>query len=127
MKQEIKELKKVAEAKEKELKQYVQGEFKKLCGKLFETYPTLESFGWNQSTPKWNDGSECNFSVNSDDITINGIDSYEVPKELEKAASDISNLLSEIPENLMEQVFGNNKEITVKKDKVIIKDYDCEY
>jgi hypothetical protein len=40
---------------------------------IFEKYPTLESFGWTQYTPYFNDGDVAIFSVNTDWIYINGI------------------------------------------------------
>jgi hypothetical protein len=38
---------------------------------IFEKYPTLESFGWSQYTPYFNDGDTTIFSVNTDYISIN--------------------------------------------------------
>lgn len=38
---------------------------------IFEKYPTLESFGWTQYTPYFNDGDTTIFSVNTDYISIN--------------------------------------------------------
>ncbi len=38
---------------------------------IFEKYPTLESFGWTQYTPYFNDGDSTIFSVNTDYISIN--------------------------------------------------------
>jgi hypothetical protein len=38
---------------------------------IFEKYPTLESFGWTQYTPYFNDGDATIFSVNTDYISIN--------------------------------------------------------
>jgi len=38
---------------------------------IFEKYPTLESFGWMQYTPYFNDGDATIFSVNTDYISIN--------------------------------------------------------
>jgi hypothetical protein len=38
---------------------------------IFEKYPTLESFGWTQYTPYFNDGDTCIFSVNTDYISVN--------------------------------------------------------
>ena len=42
------------------------------CKNIFEKYPKIESFGWNQYTPYFNDGETCFFSVNTDWIYING-------------------------------------------------------
>ena len=47
--------------------------FTELTKSIFEEYPKVESFGWNQYTPYFNDGDTCTFSVNTDWIYINGI------------------------------------------------------
>ena len=39
---------------------------------IFDKYPTLDSFGWSQYTPYFNDGDTCIFSANTDYISING-------------------------------------------------------
>lgn len=39
---------------------------------IFNKYPTLESFGWTQYTPYFNDGDTCIFSANTEYIKING-------------------------------------------------------
>ena len=38
---------------------------------IFEKYPTLESFGWTQYTPYFNDGEACVFYADTDYITVN--------------------------------------------------------
>ncbi len=39
---------------------------------VFLKYPKLESFGWTQYTPYFNDGDTCVFSANTDYLMING-------------------------------------------------------
>lgn len=39
---------------------------------IFRKYPQLESFGWSQYTPYFNDGETCVFSPNTSYIKING-------------------------------------------------------
>lgn len=46
--------------------------FTDLTKTIFEDHPKLESFGWSQYTPYFNDGETCTFSVNTDYIYING-------------------------------------------------------
>ncbi len=38
---------------------------------IFDKYPTLESFGWTQYTPYFNDGETCVFYANTDYISVN--------------------------------------------------------
>jgi hypothetical protein len=46
--------------------------FEDWCKTVFEKHPKVESFGWNQYTPYFNDGDTCIFSANTDYINING-------------------------------------------------------
>ena len=46
--------------------------FTDLTKEFFDENPELESFGWNQYTPYFNDGDTCEFSANTDYIYING-------------------------------------------------------
>ena len=38
--------------------------FTDLTKTIFEDHPKLESFGWSQYTPYFNDGETCTFSAN---------------------------------------------------------------
>jgi hypothetical protein len=55
----------------KEVLDLSSGIFEDFYKYIFEKYPTLESFGWNQYTPYFNDGDATIFSVNTDYISIN--------------------------------------------------------
>ena len=76
----IKEKFKIVREKQKEIKK-LQKEildisvkiFTDLTKIIFEKYPKVKSFGWNQYTPYFNDGDTCTFSVNTNWIYINGI------------------------------------------------------
>jgi hypothetical protein len=46
--------------------------FNDWCKEIFEKHPKVESFGWNQYTPYFNDGDTCVFSANTDYIIVNG-------------------------------------------------------
>jgi hypothetical protein len=46
--------------------------FTDLTKTIFEDHPKVNSFGWHQFTPYFNDGDTCTFSVNTDYIYING-------------------------------------------------------
>ena len=39
---------------------------------IFLKYPELESFGWTQYTPYFNDGDTCVFHANTDYLRVNG-------------------------------------------------------
>ena len=46
--------------------------FEDWCKNVFEKYSKIESFGWNQYTPYFNDGDTCTFSANTDYLSVNG-------------------------------------------------------
>lgn len=46
--------------------------FEDWCKNVFAKHTKVESFGWNQYTPYFNDGDTCIFSANTDYLTING-------------------------------------------------------
>lgn len=55
-----------------EAQQMASDAFDSFCKEIFEKHPKIESFGWSQFTPYFNDGDTCTFSVNTDYISING-------------------------------------------------------
>jgi hypothetical protein len=55
----------------KEVLDLSSGVFEDFYKYIFEKYTTLESFGWTQYTPYFNDGDTCIFSVNTDYISVN--------------------------------------------------------
>lgn len=52
----------------------LSSKFPTLFTPLFEQAPKLNCFSWRQYTPYFNDGDECVFRVNIDDLIINGLD-----------------------------------------------------
>lgn len=46
--------------------------FDDFCKSIFQKYTKLESFGWSQYTPYFNDGDICVFTANTDYLKING-------------------------------------------------------
>jgi hypothetical protein len=65
-------------AKRAELVKELQSEFPALLAPLFEKSKKIESIGWRQYTPYFNDGDECVFSVHNDDLQVNGEDFDDV-------------------------------------------------
>jgi hypothetical protein len=60
------------EARKKMIEQ-TDGALKEMVKEIFDAFPGLQSFGWTQYTPYFNDGDTCEFGVNtySDEIYIN--------------------------------------------------------
>lgn len=93
---------------------------------LFADFPDMDSFGWRQYTPYFNDGDECVFSAHIDQhsITINGADHYDDDTLdcHEEASKKISDLLEMIGEDTLREIYGDHVEITVKSDGEVITD-----
>lgn len=112
---------------------------------LFEKHPALESFGWTQYTPYFNDGDVCKFRVNSYDPTINGLDEEELyeqggtkwdhkankeiklhePTAVYLCSEPVQEFLESIDEDTMEALFGDHAEVTVFRDgQTEVEQYD---
>lgn len=68
----LKEKKKEIAKLKAEAQQMSSDAFDSFCKEIFEKHPKVESFGWSQYTPYFNDGDTCTFSANTDCISING-------------------------------------------------------
>jgi hypothetical protein len=69
---EIKEKQAEIKRLQKELQERSSEIFLSSFKKLFEETPKLQSFGWTQYTPYFNDGDTCYFSVHTDYLYVNG-------------------------------------------------------
>lgn len=119
--------------------------FTEVSAKIFEKHSILESFGWNQYTPYYNDGEECVFSVNTDYPLINGenyndatretiyekhgTDYKEVPNPkynaaLAEAEKDVKNFLAEMDEAVLRDMFGDHRQITVTRTGTEVEEYE---
>lgn len=123
--------KKVEEAK-KAAQEASRVAFKAGSAELFEAHPDLESFGWRQYTPYFNDGDECVFGVRSDFPDLNGMDEnggdeedYEAYYKLEKKfGKSVSEFLSQFSDDDMKFLFGDHVRVTVFRDgKIEVEDY----
>lgn len=145
IKQEIAEF----DVKRKTLVEELRHEFPKLGQPLFDKSKKIESIGWTQYTPYFNDGDSCEFGVNFD-LYINGSDQYDIedednffkehlgygdsrrvnpnydPNEA-KILEDFQLLLQEIPEDFYEDLFGDHAQVTMHKDgRIEVEEYDHE-
>lgn len=128
---------------------------KEFVGILFDEYPQLESFGWRQFAPYFNDGEPCNFGAHTDadSLVINGVDYEEVfeyvrvpvpdalpewpeykkftgeyvphdeYKDIAPLFTIISDVLSELTDEFLEEQYGDNAEVTVRRDGVTVEEY----
>lgn len=113
--------------------------FKNGAAELFETCPSLESFSWSQYTPYFNDGDPCVFGVNdyldvefSGDILLDGWSGSEYDRKYAAGATSeqmdtadaAHELVVAIPEETLQEIFGDHVKVTVYRDRVEVDDYD---
>lgn len=115
-------------AKRKQLVEELQKEFPMLLKPLFDKYsPDIQSIGWSQYTPYFNDGDECVFSVQNDDLNMNGEYAYdlELTKEQSAALEEFSQILQSVPEDFYKDLFGDHVQVTVHADgKIDVEEYE---
>jgi len=72
--------------------------FYEAVAQLFEDHEELQSFRWDQYTPHWNDGDECEFSCYFDSLMINDEtgDDYNNLYDLERLDGLLSDKESEV-------------------------------
>ena len=110
---------------------------KEISKEIFDKYPELHSFSWDQYTPYFNDGDECVFRVN-DWLKVQFEDGYiledwsstsrkyaknESPKYMD-AADEAYKLVSSIPEDVMKKIFGDHIEVTIRRNGIEVEDYE---
>ncbi len=121
----------------KEMIKKSKEKFLEITTKIFEAFPKLESFGWQEFTQYFNDGETCNFHVHSysECIKINGY-RYEYDDKPENNTSIltedenceisevISKFLNKFPTDMYLDTFGDHVEITIYRDgKIDIEEY----
>lgn len=122
-----------------QMKELGKAEFTKVVAELFEKRPGLESFGWRQYTPYFNDGDTCVFGVSNDpdNVEVNEVSGYDLPMDrtytwngpqIEKDAyyaerkeklwlhEEVSELLKCFDDNTMMDIFGDHAQLTFYRD-----------
>lgn len=140
------------EAKKQVFVEDLRKEFPTMFKELFDKSEKIESFGWRQYTPFFNDGDTCEFGVHASDPDINGEDIYnndwfdwriryylrgdekyanlltENPKldvEAYKVVAEFISVIESIPEDFLKDLFGDHAQITIHKDgKIDVDEYD---
>lgn len=118
------------------------------------TFPErIKSVGWVQYTPYFNDGDVCTFSVNLDHLFINRNSKDDLPEEEDyfneyiykringkyeqlpnpnldiECANFISaviNVVGQVPEEIMKEVFGDHVTVHYTRDGFEVEDYEHE-
>ena len=113
---------------------------REMVKEIFDEFPKMQSFGWHQYTPYFNDGDVCEFSVNnySDSIRINGVSEYDddneeiegnemTEKEREAAAKVVSTILENFDDEMMKDLYGDHVSVTINRDGTAkTEEYDHE-
>lgn len=100
-----------------ELVAELSAELPKIFTRIFEGNPEIESMGWSQYSPYFNDGDECVFHVHEVD-TINGEDVWDSGKseEFDLALRQADDVLQSLPEDFLKALYGNHVSVTIHKD-----------
>jgi hypothetical protein len=129
----IKGLKKKLEAVRQEMKDTGEAAITEGFKEIFEAYPKLEAVRWTQYTPYFNDGEACTFSVNGFYVKVEGtaedagnyehgfVSEYDESVKKMKGSKQMLEALSEIQEmdEMLEMVFGDHQQITVRRDGTV--------
>lgn len=122
---------------QEEGKSALQSAFKQ----FFEENPEVTAVGWLQYAPYFNDGEPCEFSVHDIYATTIPLDHEDYSSselahgEYEYGDSDCDwspnnkkvdeflRLLSRVPDDLFEHLFGSDSIVTVTRDGIDVEDY----
>jgi len=111
----------------------------------FEDYPEF-IISWTQYTPYFNDGDPCTFSVNSPELFLNegdfhysdGYKSWNYYKgdflenhpdlgiKVWDAWCSLADFLTDIPDEIYEEIFNNHVRVIASKDGLQVEGYDHE-
>lgn len=97
---------------------------------VFDVYPHVQSIGWTQYTPYFNDGDECLFGTHIDYPYINTEDTWDVDwsetsKHLRPVRDAIRTVLREVDNEDFLCLFGDHVKVTINRDgTAITEEYD---
>jgi hypothetical protein len=140
------------EEKKKTFVEELRKEFPTMFKELFEKSDKIQSFGWSQYTPYFNDGDSCTFGVNADYPYINGdnidecdwydwrvryhlrgdkdyvnllTDNPNIDVELHKTIDEFKDVINSIPEDFLQELFGDHALVTIHRNgNVGVEEYD---
>jgi len=143
------ELKALKEAYDTKLAEEGEDAIKELFKEFFDKYPRAESIAWRQYTPYFNDGDPCYFSVHEmtlemnedeeesdededededeDDYDDEGYDSYSLRHSDDPALKQMGEdfmYLEDIPDDVMEHVFGDHVKVTATREGFDVAEYN---
>lgn len=100
---------------------------------ILETNPLIESVRWYGWTPSFNDGDPCYFHFDETpreitDTSGEVIDVYdnEVPS-INTTIEELYNAISVVPEEILEEIYGENFCLELSREGLSSRYYDCGY
>ena len=131
------------------LKTFGKEAFSEAFAQFFADNPRIDGITWHQYTPYFNDGDACTFGVGEVCLTSESL-AAEFPDNVEEYMGDFAlyepwaqrngdeekndvgrayeafnPIWGEIPEAVLESVFGDHVQVTIKSDGTIeVDDYD---
>jgi hypothetical protein len=140
------------EEKKKAFVEELRKEFPTMFKEVFDKSEKIQSFGWVQYTPFFNDGDTCEFDVHCDEPYINGdivydcdwydwrvkyylkgdkdyvnllIDNPNLDVELHKIIDEFKDVINSIPEDFLQELFGDHALVIIHRDgNVEVEEYD---
>jgi hypothetical protein len=111
----------------KQLTKKVKDNLEKVLLDIIKACPELTNVSWVGYVPSFNDGDPCEFGFNSSPYRIN--DEYEDSPEpkLKPTVDKLINIISQIPESVLRDCYGDNFELTLTQNKLSHEYYDCGY
>lgn len=121
--QSYEELRKQRQELAKKSEELFKADLLKSAKLIFDKYSELKSFGWQQSTPSWNDGDPCYFHtyIDGESIFVNGSYNYSCEDWESKAQDEISTMLCRYSSDDMESL-GDGYQITINRNLTITKE-----
>jgi len=134
--------------KKEALIESLRNEFPQLFKPIFDKSQKIESIAFTCYTPYFNDGDECTYHTNVDELEINGEGEYDTPWfdwrvgrdnykdtvfepeiDVEECLliGEFKAILSSIPEDFYRDLFGDHIKVIINKDGSInIEGYEHE-
>jgi len=106
--------------------------FKLIDESVFKKFPDVESVGWTQYTPYFNDGEPCYFGVNSDPYSIYVNDEYGYDLDDEELAKHedvreyVSDIIDKLSPRILETIYDEGLVIIKRDGSFEVEDYDHE-
>jgi hypothetical protein len=141
---ELKKLNEEFVQQKKELMLRTRVLFDKALIEVFDKHEGLESFGWTQYTPYFNDGDECTFSAHTDYLYINGVNEDDMddisektydytsgkrlPNEKYNSAkaamiSEIKSILNTVDEEFLKETYNDHVKVTITREGSSVTNY----